>query len=189
MYTALLSSNPLFISHTKTFTWYKTRDISVAPFVCCVRTGVYLVHNSRNSLYRFSLLSVLRMSRLARDGTTEPVWRDQMARTGKEKTNIFPVQLITSWIDNLTRLIYSLYPHVHKTAVCSVKSGSKWTEPTLRARSFCYTKSCTNIASERGSVAPLNLSVMPAPGTMVTHTFSLARVQINRVRWLILCSW
>ena len=151
---------------------YKTREISVAPFVCCVRTGVYLVHNSRNSLYtRFSLLSVLRMSRLARDGTTEPVSRDQMARTGKEKTNIFPVRLITSWIDNLTRLIYSLYPHVHKTAVCSVKSGNKWTEPTLRARSFCYTKGCTNIASERGSVAPLNLSVMPAPGTYYGHTY------------------
>ena len=120
--------------------------------------------------------AALRMSRLARDGTTEPVSRDQMARMGKEKTNIFPVQLITSWIDNLTRLIYSLYTHVHKTAVCSVKSGNKWTEPTLRARSFCYTKSCTNIASERGSVAPLNLSVMSAPGTMVTHTFRLARV-------------
>ena len=69
---------------------YKTREISVAPFVCCVRTGVYLVHNSRNSLYtRFSLLSVLRMSRLARDGTTEPVSRDQMARTGKEKQTFF----------------------------------------------------------------------------------------------------
>ena len=35
---------------------HKTREISVAPFVCCVRTGVYRVHNSRNSLYTtFSL--------------------------------------------------------------------------------------------------------------------------------------
>ena len=46
------------------------------------------------------------MSRLTRDRTAEPVSRDQNLRRewGKEN-NIFPVQLTTSRIGNLTRLI------------------------------------------------------------------------------------
>ena len=49
------------------------------------------------------------MSRLARDGTAEPVSRDQSLRHAREQEDIiFPVQLTTSRIGNLTRLIHTL---------------------------------------------------------------------------------
>ena len=49
------------------------------------------------------------MSRLTRDGTAEPVSRDQIPRhaRGQGNTN-FPVQMTTSRIGNLTRLIHTL---------------------------------------------------------------------------------
>ena len=49
------------------------------------------------------------MSRLTRDGTAEPVSGDQILRHARGQGNvIFPVQLTTSRIDNLTRLIHTL---------------------------------------------------------------------------------
>ena len=49
------------------------------------------------------------MSRLTRDGTAEPVSRDQILRHARGQWNIiFPVQLTTSRIGNLTRLIHTL---------------------------------------------------------------------------------
>ena len=49
------------------------------------------------------------MSRLTRDGTAEPVSRDQILRHARGHGNmIFPVQLTTSRIGNLTRLIHTL---------------------------------------------------------------------------------
>ena len=50
------------------------------------------------------------MSRLTRDGTAEPVSRGQIFRRGRGQgnTNIFLVQLTTSRIGNLTRLIHTL---------------------------------------------------------------------------------
>ena len=49
------------------------------------------------------------MSRLTRDGTAEPVSRDQILRHGRGQGNIiFSVQLTTSRIGNLTRLIHTL---------------------------------------------------------------------------------
>ena len=48
------------------------------------------------------------MSRLTRDGTVETVSRDQILRHEREQGKIFPVQLTTSRIGNLTRLIYTL---------------------------------------------------------------------------------
>ena len=49
------------------------------------------------------------MGRLTRDGTAEPVWRDQILRRARGQGNIiFPVQLATSRIGNLTRLIHTL---------------------------------------------------------------------------------
>ena len=49
------------------------------------------------------------MSRLTRDGTAEPVSRDQVLRHARGHGNIiFPVQLTTSRIGNLTRLIHTL---------------------------------------------------------------------------------
>ena len=52
------------------------------------------------------------MSRLTRDGAAEDVSRDQILRHARGQGNvIFPVQLTTSRIGNLTRLIYTL-PYV-----------------------------------------------------------------------------
>ena len=49
------------------------------------------------------------MSRLTRDGTAEPVSRDQSSGgNGENGKNIFLVQLTTSRIGNLTRLILLL---------------------------------------------------------------------------------
>ena len=49
------------------------------------------------------------MSRLTRDGTAEPAWPDKSSGThGDRGMFIFPVQLATSRIGNLTRLIHSL---------------------------------------------------------------------------------
>ena len=56
---------------------------------------------------RFSLS--IEMSRLTRDGTAEPVSRDQILRYARGQGNIMcPVQLTTSRIGNLTRLIHTL---------------------------------------------------------------------------------
>ena len=53
------------------------------------------------------------MSRLTRDGTAETVTRDQVLRRERgQETFIFPVQLTTSRIDNLTRLILTLAIYV-----------------------------------------------------------------------------
>ena len=48
------------------------------------------------------------MSRLTRDGTVETVSRDQILRHERGQGKIFPVQLTTSRIGNLTRLIHTL---------------------------------------------------------------------------------
>ena len=56
---------------------------------------------------RFSLS--MGMSRLTRDGTAETVSRDQILRHARGQGNIiYPVQLITSRIGNLTHLIHTL---------------------------------------------------------------------------------
>ena len=74
------------------------------------------------------------MSRLTRDGTadSEPVSRDQiLRREGDREMIIFPAQLTTSRIDNLTRLIYTLLyvmtihtcvPHSHAQTNTHVRS-------------------------------------------------------------------
>ena len=51
----------------------------------------------------------MEMGRLTRDGTAEPNSRDQIHRRERDREkNIFPVQLTTSRIGNLTRLILAL---------------------------------------------------------------------------------
>ena len=69
---------------------------------------------------RFSLS--MEMSRLTRDGTAEPVSRDQILRHARGQGNIiFHIQLTTSRVCNLTRLIHTLlyvmtihtYIHTH----------------------------------------------------------------------------
>ena len=55
------------------------------------------------------------MSRLSRDGTAEPVSRDQIvSANGDGEISVFPVQLTTRRIGSLTRLIPTL-------AMCSTK--------------------------------------------------------------------
>ena len=63
------------------------------------------------------------MSRLTRDGTAEPVSRDQILRHARGQGNIiFSVQLTTSRIGNLTRLIHTLlyvmtiHTYIHSAA-------------------------------------------------------------------------
>ena len=57
---------------------------------------------------RFSL-SNMEMTRLTRDGTAEPVSRDQILRHARGQGDIiFPVQLTPSRIGNLIRLIHTL---------------------------------------------------------------------------------
>ena len=66
------------------------------------------------------------MSRLTRDGTAEPVSRDQILRhvRGHRGMFIFPVPLTTSRIGNLTRLIHTLlyvmtiHTYIHTLATC-----------------------------------------------------------------------
>ena len=71
------------------------------------------------------------MSRLTRDGMAEPVSRDQILRHERGQGNIiFPVQLTTSRIGNLTRLIHTLlyvmtihtYIHTHMFTLLRVLS-------------------------------------------------------------------
>ena len=64
------------------------------------------------------------MIRLTRDGTAEPVSRDQILRHARGQGNIiFPVQLTTSRIGNLTRLIHTLlYVMTIHTYIHTVKT-------------------------------------------------------------------
>ena len=64
----------------------------------------------RNPVRKHQIRSLsMEMSRLTRDGTAEPVSRDQIPRHARGQGNIvFPVQLTTSRIGNLTRLIHTL---------------------------------------------------------------------------------
>ena len=49
----------------------------------------------------------MEMSRLTQDGAAEPVSRDQILRRERgQEISIFPVQVTTSSIDNLTRLVH-----------------------------------------------------------------------------------
>ena len=59
---------------------------------------------------------------MTRDGTAEPVARDQILRHARGQGNtIFPVQLTTSRIGNLTRLIHTLLyvMTIHTYILCS----------------------------------------------------------------------
>ena len=71
------------------------------------------------------------MSRLTRDGTAEPVSRDQILRHALGQGNIiFPVQLTTSRIGNLTRLIHTLlyvmtiHTYIHTVDPILLPSGN-----------------------------------------------------------------
>ena len=86
----------------------------------------------------------MEMSRLTRDGTAEPVSRDQILRHARGQGNIiFPVQLTTSRIGNLTRLIHTLlyvmiiHTYIHTyihTQKCSGRPGSSEVPRNLMTR-------------------------------------------------------
>ena len=81
----------------------------------------------------------MEMSRLARDGTAEPISRDQfLRRERRREIFIFPVQLTTSRIGNLTRLILlllyvmTIHTYIH-TYACA---------PTTTTRPYVTTSVC-----------------------------------------------
>ena len=72
------------------------------------------------------------MSRLTRDGTAEPISRDQILRHAREQGNIiFPVQLTTSRIGNLARLIHTqlyvmtIHTYIHTYILVTIISAGK----------------------------------------------------------------
>ena len=80
------------------------------------------------------------MSRLTRDGTAEPVSRDQILRHARGQGNILsPVQLTTSRIGNLTRLIHTLlyvmtiHTYIHTSEVRISRVYQKHVSPTREA--------------------------------------------------------
>ena len=79
----------------------------------------------RNPVSKHQIQLSMEMSRLTRDGTAEPVSRDQILRHARGRGNIiFPVQLTTSRIGNLTRLIHTLLYvmtiHTYIHTLCSL---------------------------------------------------------------------
>ena len=65
----------------------------------------------------------MEMSRVTQNGTAEPVSRDHISGANADRdTFIFPVQLTTSRIGNLTRLIHtlaicmSIHTYIHVSA-------------------------------------------------------------------------
>ena len=73
---------------------------------------------------RYSLS--IEMGSLTRDGTTEPLSRDQILRRGHVQGNlIFPVQVTTSRIGNFTRLILTpaVFDDTHSIRVWTMDGG------------------------------------------------------------------
>ena len=63
----------------------------------------------RNPASKHQIQPETEMSRLTRDGTAEPVSRDQIIRRERgQGIFLFAVQLTTSRVDSLTRLIHTL---------------------------------------------------------------------------------
>ena len=63
----------------------------------------------RNPVSKYQIQPEYGMSRLTWDGTVEPVSRDEILRRERgQEMLILPVQLTTSRIGNLTRLIHTL---------------------------------------------------------------------------------
>ena len=92
------------------------------------------------------------MSRLTRDGTAEPVSRDQILRHARGQGDIiFPVQLTTSRIGNLTGLIHTLlyvmtiHTYIH-TAIPGGSAISSRGQTSFFAMAvkeyFAFEKSC-----------------------------------------------
>ena len=100
------------------------------------------------------------MRRLTRDGTAEPVSRDQLSDThGDRGIFIFPVQLTTSRIDNLTRLIHTLLYVM--TIHTYIHTSQSMIERVLLYRYFFFV--CWAIGEWRFRVIPTPISQCLAP--------------------------
>ena len=109
------------------------------------------------------------MGRLTRDGTAEPVSRDQILRRERGQGNIiFPVQLITSTIGNLTRLILTL-------AICH---DYTYIKKQQQQYSFVYNKHSCLTAVEV-------LVQYQSPGWVTTQTIRLEIYIIAHSSWVI----
>ena len=82
------------------------------------------------------------MSRLTRDGTAEPVSRDEILRHARGQGNIiFPVQLTTSRIGNLTRLIHTLlYVMTIHTYIHTYKEKAEMVQQTHSEKAIDISK-------------------------------------------------
>ena len=87
--------------------------------------GVKPANGFQTAFSGHSVLS-MKMSRLTRDGTAEPISETKFSGThGDRGILIFPVQLTTSTIGNLTRLIHTLlyvmtiHTYIHTVQYCS----------------------------------------------------------------------
>ena len=99
------------------------------------------------------------MSRLTRDGTAEPVWRDQSLRHARIQGNIiFHVQLTTSRIGNLTRLIHTLLYvmtiHSARTRAISLFKTSSRISSGVRAADRCEFSSFDCLLCSVGRLLP-----------------------------------
>ena len=99
------------------------------------------------------------MSRLTRDGTAEPVSRDQILRHARGQGNIyFPCSATTSRIGNLTRLIYTLlyvmttHTYIHTVPLIAMQGYQTKTEDaiSLDYNSICYITSRIGWVSMKG---------------------------------------
>ena len=110
------------------------------------------------------------MSRLTRDGTAEPVSRDQILRRARGQGNIiFSVQLTTSRIGNLIRFIHSLlyvmtihtyihndiYYRIHRSLFCTFPSVARKVEKYRYFATYV-----TLILVPRGTVVKLSPQVV-----------------------------
>ena len=110
------------------------------------------------------------MRRLTRDGTAEPVSRDQILRHARGQGDIiFPVQLTTSRIGNLTRLIHTLLYVM--TIHTYIHTGEKTGKKKIKVR-VNVTIGYTLVKTRHGRV-PTYLQRETDPADWSTPTFTL----------------
>ena len=114
------------------------------------------------------------MSRLTRDGTAEPVSRDQFSgANGDREIFIFPVQLTTSRIGNHTRLIHTLlYVMTIQTDIHTDRHTYKHAVVVLQVFCFaCFTRALGAFFT----FTPYTCTAHPPPVPIRTAALPLAR--------------
>ena len=109
------------------------------------------------------------MSRLTRDGTAEPVSRDQIFRHARGQGNIiFHVQLTTSRIGNLTRLIHTLlyvmtirtYTYIHLAHIKSYRPRQSAPAPDFhKLKGLFLGKTLPTPALEESETVPPHIGI------------------------------